>query len=231
MISDPHKEFKVKIDGLETRVFAYGDPKNPPIIFIHGYFRSFSTYIGDLPIRYLMKNYYVIAMDLPKFGWSKAFKGDNKEFIYQIQNQILKDKKVNLFGVSYGGLVALEYASKYPKKVNSLIIAGTPVFYGLFGILQIARVLPKYQGKKLTKEVFEEFKFLNPENLKNIDAPVFLFYSRRDLAANTFMGKRLHKMLPNSKLVITKGLSHRWLLHRIDKSGLLDEINLFLANS
>lgn len=231
MISDPRQEFKIKIENKETRVFGYGDPKNMPIIFIHGYFRSYSTYIGDLPVRYLMKNYYVLALDLPGFGWSKAFKGSGVEFISQVQKHVLKDRKAVLFGVSYGGLIALEYAYKYPNKVKSLIIAGTPVFYGPFRFLQIVRLLPKYQEKKITREVFEEFKFINAENLSKIKASTLLYYSKKDLAANIFMGKKLHSILPNSKLFVISGKSHRWLLDRVDKSGFLEEINSFLQES
>jgi len=230
MINDTKIEFKIKIEDKETRVFGYGDPKNTPIIFIHGFFRSYSTYIGDLPVRYLMKNHYVIALDLPGFGWSKAFKRSGVDFIAEVQKQVLKDRKTVLFGVSYGGLVALEYAYVNPNKVKSLIIAGTPVFYGLFRSLEIVRFLPKYQEKKITREVFEEFKFLNPQNLSKINIPTLLYYSKLDFAANIFMGKKLHSMLPDSKLLVIGRKSHRWLLDRVDKSGLLDEINSFLKN-
>lgn len=228
MISDPRKEFRIKIKGLETRVFAYGNPKNPPIMFIHGYFRSYSTYIGDLPIRYLKNKYYVIAFDLPGFGWSKAFKGHSMEFVSEIHKQILNSKITAIFGVSYGGLVALEYAYKYPDKVKSLIVAGTPVFYGPFKALKLVSVFPKYQGKKINNEVFKEFNFLNKNNLSKIKIPVLLYYSKLDFAANIFMGKKLQSMLPNSQLFMLRGKTHRWLLHRIDKSGLLEKIEQFL---
>ena len=34
--------------------------------------------------------------------------------------------KLNLCGLSLGGILALEYAKQYPEKVNSLIIIGVP---------------------------------------------------------------------------------------------------------
>lgn len=36
------------------------------------------------------------------------------------------DEELNLCGLSLGGILALDYAKKFPKKVNSLILIGTP---------------------------------------------------------------------------------------------------------
>ena len=34
--------------------------------------------------------------------------------------------KLNLCGLSLGGIIALEYAKRHPEKVNSLVLIGTP---------------------------------------------------------------------------------------------------------
>lgn len=229
MISDPHKVKYIKIDNRSIPVWIYGKSNNPPIIFIHGYYRGFSDYSGDLPPRYLMKNYCVICFDLPGFGKSKQIKIDSIDFISEIQKQILKNKKANMFGISYGGLLALKYTYKYPTKVNKVIIAGTPVFYGIFNLLKLSRFFPIYKNQKIDKEMFEEFTFLNKFNLTKIRNPILLYYNKSDFLANVLMGKKLNRMLLNSDLFITRGLNHSWLLHRIDKSGFLREINIFLS--
>jgi pimeloyl-ACP methyl ester carboxylesterase len=221
MIDERHKNEYINIDNIKIPIWTYGDNKNPPIIFIHGYLRGFSQYFGDLPIRYLKNNYYIIAFDLPGFGHSKKIDINKIKFIEKVQKEILSGRKVILFGVSYGGLLALKYAYLNPGNVKVLIIAGVPLFSGIFNIYKPLLYI------KYTK-LLKEFNFLNKSNLSHIKHPVLLYYNKRDYLANIFMGKKLKKMLPNSRLFIAGGLNHSWLLHRIDKSGVLSEIETFL---
>ena len=228
MISDPHKTKYIVIKGKKVPVWAYGKKSNPPILFIHGYFNSFSEYIGDLPPRYLMKNYYVIAFDLPGFGLSKNLNLSPIKFINQIQKIILNNEKTNLFGISYGGLIALKYASKNSSRVEKIIIAGTPVLSGIFSLFKFSYLLPKYKGKKIQKKIIKEFDFLNSDKLSEISNQVLLLYSYSDYISNPFMGYKLKRSLNNSSIYFTRHLNHNWLLHKIDKSGFLNQIENFL---
>lgn len=221
MISDPRKTIYIEICNRKVPVWLYGNPKNPPIFFIHGYLRGFSDYIGDLPIRHLIKDYYFIAFDLPGFGYSKDLNINTLNFLEIIQKNILKNRKINLFGVSYGGLIALKYYLKNKNNVNKIIIAGLPYFSGIFKIFNLYLVI-KY------KNLYEELKFLNKRNLMKINIPVLLYYNKADYIANIFMGRQINELLPNSTLLIYKNQNHKWLLHRIDKLGLATEIRKYL---
>ena len=62
-----------------------------------------------------------------------------------------QEEKVNLCGLSLGGILALDFAKKYPKKVNSIILIGTPC--------KIPKVLFKVQNlifKMMPKKTFEK---------------------------------------------------------------------------
>lgn len=48
------------------------------------------------------------------------------------------DDELNLCGLSLGGILALDYAKKFPDKVNSIILVGTPY--------KIPKILFKIQG-------------------------------------------------------------------------------------
>ena len=61
------------------------------------------------------------------------------------------DEKLNLCGLSLGGILALHYAKEFPDKVNSLILIGTPY--------KIPKFLFKVQGlifKIMPRSTFEK---------------------------------------------------------------------------
>lgn len=227
MLSDPHKKIEVSIEGKKIPVWTYGEKKNPPIVYVHGLHHPFSAYIGDLPMRH-MKNHYFICMDLPGEGKSKDLELDNLEFIKKVLDQTEPKRKVTLFGYSYGGLLSLMFAAKYPNLVKELVIAGTPTMNGWYKFYEITRFFPIFRGRKIPKKVFQEFKFLNKKDLAKIKIPVLLYYNKHDYIANVLMGRKLLKMLPNAKIFYSENLNHRYGLHRIDQTGFLKELENFI---
>lgn len=228
MISDVHETKYLNIDNATVPVWIYGDPKKPLIYFIHGYFRGFSDYIGDLPMRYLMKDYCVIAFDLPGFGQLKDFKKERVTFIAEVIEATSNGRRFVLFGTSYGALLSLKYFQKYPDRVKGIIIAGMPYLMGVRKIANFTRI-PVLNKLNLSK-VIKEFSFLNKENLSEIDIPVLLLYSSKDRQAGIKMGERLNKLMKKSEIVTSNKYNHSWLLHRIDESGFLGEIEKFIKS-
>lgn len=231
MKDDADKTIRVEIADVNVPVWQFGESKNPPILFIHGYPYGFSHFVGDLPTKYLRKDYCIYAFDLPGFGESAKLHITTEDFINQIIKKLGISRKFSLYGVSYGGLVALKYAYYNPDKVGGVIIGGTP-FYRLYTRL-LLRILgmPARFFKRNLGELSKNFMFLKTANLKNLNIPVLLLYSKKDTVGTVAAAKRLDKILPNSKLVITEGRTHGWLMHRIDESGFLDEINKFLTTA
>lgn len=71
-----------------------------------------------------------------------------REFCNYCNNQ---KEKLNLCGLSLGGMLALEYVKEYPEKVNSIILIGTPY--------EIPRTLFKLQNiifKFMPNKTFEK---------------------------------------------------------------------------
>lgn len=228
MISDPHQTKYLSIDNATVPIWIYGDEKKPLIYFIHGYFRGFSDYIGDLPMRYLMKNYAIMAFDLPGFGYLKEFEKDRVTFIAEVIENTSKGRRFVLLGTSYGALLSLKYADKYPDRVKGIIIAGMPYLTGVRKIANITR-LPIFNKLKIA-EIVKEFGFLSKENLSKIKFPILLLYSSKDRQASAKMGKKLNKLIPNSELFTISKYNHGWLMHRIDESGFLRKIEIFLKS-
>lgn len=228
MISDEHETKYFNINHASVPVWIYGDPKKPLIYFIHGYFRGFSDYIGDLPMRYLMKNYCVIAFDLPGFGYLKEFKKDRVTFIAEVIESTSNGRRFVLFGTSYGALLTLKYAYNYPDKVKGIVIAGMPYLYGFRKILNLSK-MPLVNRIKISN-IIKEFNFLNKNNLAHIKSPVLLLYSSRDRQASKKMGERINKLIPKSELFTINKNNHSWLLHRVDESGFLEVIERFIKS-
>ena len=111
-------------DGLKLRFFECG--KGEPLVLIHGLGESIEgwTYQYDE----FSKHFRVVALDLRGFGLSDLPETVSvADFARDVVNLMehLELEKANLLGLSMGGIVCMEFYSRYPEKVNSLILANT----------------------------------------------------------------------------------------------------------
>ncbi|TZF99471.1 alpha/beta hydrolase (plasmid) [Chryseobacterium panacisoli] len=108
---------------------AYGNPKNIPVIFIHGGPSGNATlFEGTTAQKLADKGFYVIVYDRRGEGRSKD---DNATMTFQESFEDLKDiytiyhiKKANILAHSFGGIIGTLFTSQFPEKVNSLTLAG-----------------------------------------------------------------------------------------------------------
>tara|TARA_R110002049_G_scaffold234578_6_gene407802 strand:- start:296 stop:1282 length:987 start_codon:yes stop_codon:yes gene_type:complete len=117
----------IKINGLNIFYREAGDVSKPTILLLHGYPTSshmFRNLITDLSVQY-----HVLAPDYPGFGRSEQ--PLIKDFDYTFDNMsnivdgFLKElnvKKYSIYLMDYGAPVGFRIASKYPERVESLII-------------------------------------------------------------------------------------------------------------
>ncbi|WP_116770072.1 alpha/beta fold hydrolase [Maribacter litoralis] len=117
----------VKVNGLNIFYREAGDTNKPTILLLHGYPTSshmFRNLITDLSVRY-----HVLAPDYPGFG--RSDQPLMKDFEYSFDNMAnivegflkkLKVKKYSIYLMDYGAPIGFRIASKYPKRVESLII-------------------------------------------------------------------------------------------------------------
>jgi len=96
------------------------------IVLIHG--SGLSNIVWSLTEQYLSnQNYNILSIDLPGHGNSE---GESLKSIEEISDWLekvfneLNILKITIIGHSQGCLEALEYYSKYPKRVKSLIFVG-----------------------------------------------------------------------------------------------------------
>ncbi|WP_312999928.1 alpha/beta hydrolase [Chryseobacterium gleum] len=108
---------------------AYGEHKNPPVIFIHGGPGGNATlFEGTTAQKLADKGFYVIVYDRRGEGRSKD---ENATMTFKESFEDLKGiystyniKKANIIAHSFGGIIGTLFTSQFPEKVKSLTLAG-----------------------------------------------------------------------------------------------------------
>jgi pimeloyl-ACP methyl ester carboxylesterase len=116
-------------DGFKINYAVYGKKENPAVFFVTGIGGNSAVWTDFIEL--FDKDYYVIANDFRGFGGSD--RPDKLEH-YQVEhfiedlNLIIDEegnKPVNLLGHCFGGTVVINYAKKYPEKINKLVLIET----------------------------------------------------------------------------------------------------------
>jgi non-heme chloroperoxidase len=174
--------------GITVEYAEQGDKEGTPVILLHGIcdsWRSFETVLPHLP-----KNIRAFALSQRGHGGSdKPMEGyDAKNFAEDISAFLTQQKldQAVIVGHSMGGVVAQEFASRYPHMVKALVILasdacsrnnkGMPEFYqeamNLKGNLD-REFMVEFQKACLKRSIDEKyFNTLVDENMK---VPVRVF--------------------------------------------------------
>lgn len=111
---------------------TFGNPKNIPVLFLHGGPGYNSASFEVSTAKKLSENdFYVIVYDRRGEGRSTDLNAKfNFQETFEDINLILKKynvKKINLIGHSFGGIIATIYTEKNPEKVNAIVLASAPI--------------------------------------------------------------------------------------------------------
>ena len=114
--------------GLDTNqnYYSFLDNKTIPLVFIHGV--GLNQQMWEPQVKSL-KEYSIITYDL--LGHGKTPYNKDEITLNDFSNQLslllefLKIDKINLVGFSLGSLIALDFASKFENKLNTLTVIGT----------------------------------------------------------------------------------------------------------
>lgn len=124
-------EHEVVLNGVRIwyRVAGKGRPGDPPLVFLHGgpgyNSHSFAALAGPR----LESSLRVIYYDQRGAGrserpWTGRYDLDTLVEDVETLRRALGARAIALLGHSFGGLLALEYAARYPDRVSRLVLAG-----------------------------------------------------------------------------------------------------------
>lgn len=117
----------VEVNGLDIFYREAGSKDKPTILLLHGYptsshmFRNLITRLSD--------DYHILAPDYPGYGRSEQplmsefdYTFDNMAIIVEGFLDTLKVEKFSIYLMDYGAPVGFRIASKYPNRIESLLI-------------------------------------------------------------------------------------------------------------
>jgi pimeloyl-ACP methyl ester carboxylesterase len=123
---DGLKHHKFDVCGGPMSVYEAGDPAKPSVVMLHGAMYDESRFIWDQMFPLLSNYYHVFVVDTPRHGKSRPWDGymDSSRLMEILEHTFtwLELKHFSIIGLSMGGGLAIEYASRKSKQITSLVL-------------------------------------------------------------------------------------------------------------
>lgn len=211
------KYLKLKDTDLYYEVYGEGEP----LVLLHGNSGSIKDFYQQIPV--LSKQYKLIAVDTRGQGKSKDI--SKKDFTYKVfaddvkaLADELKLDKINIVGWSDGGNTGLEFALKYPDRLNKLVTIGANAFPEGVDDKLIERFTNqmKQLNDMAPEEAFGERRLLkimltqpniSKNDLNKIKSPVLVIAGDRDVIKPDHT-EFLSKQIPNAEKKIYNDTTH-----------------------
>lgn len=230
-----------KINDVNINYVLYGNSEGKALVFLHGWGQNIEMMKGLA--NNFKKNYNILIVDLPGFGLSSepTYSWSVYDYADAINALVkhLKLKNVSLIGHSFGGKVALVYASKY--EVDKLIVLASPftknvqelslktktlkLMMKVPVLKQIGNVMKKYIGSTDYKNATDMMRnvLVNTVNtdvsldVKNINCPTLIIWGTNDTAVNISRAYELEKLIKDSAVIKFEGATHYAYLEHLDE--------------
>ncbi|MFR8145259.1 MAG: alpha/beta fold hydrolase [Clostridia bacterium] len=129
------------------------------------------------------------------------------------------EEKINLVGLSLGGILDIDYIEEFPEKVNSITLIGTPYEIPKI-IFTIQNIIYKFMPKRIfekigctKKDMLKLLKSMSklsiPDKAPNIKCDTLIICGEKEKDnINMKSAKQLNKVIQNSKFKIIKNAGH-----------------------
>lgn len=133
------------INGVRLSYRIAGQSRGTPVVFLHGGPGQGSNTFASYPGPYLERANRMIYLDQRGSGQSE--KHWRKEYSLELMvddieklRRLWNVKQIKIVGHSFGTVLALEYAAKYPQRVSHLVLSGAVVDVPAASNLHCARL-------------------------------------------------------------------------------------------
>lgn len=238
----------INIRNININYIQYGSGSD--IVLLHGWGQNIAMMkpIGDR----LQKNHRITILDFPGFGESEEPKTALTVYDYcEILEELLKKLKVKkpvIMGHSFGGRIAIIYASR--NEVEKVVLFGSPCIRKevkpslklrmlkslkkIPGINKLEGFAKNHMGSRDYKNASEVMKkiLVNVVNedlsecAKKINVPTLLIWGDRDTEAPVEDAKELEKIIPDAGLIVLPNSTHYAYLENLPQ--VINILNNFL---
>jgi pimeloyl-ACP methyl ester carboxylesterase len=221
------------VNGLRMYFEIHGTIAERPLVTIHGFLGLRNVFPS------LVRNRQLITMDLQGHGCTAdidrplSFE-QNAEDVVQLL-KYLQIEKADLFGESFGGIVAMLIAARHPGIVRRVAIYGTMLgnrseVSRPQSVAEFARLTPEHRSIQYQREsylrlapnpmqwpiLFEktarmamEWRGFPSETLKSIQAPVLIAAGDHDVLSPMLEHHlAMFRLIPNAQLAIIPDAGH-----------------------
>jgi len=236
--SQDYQEHTVDIDNLTVHYKIAG--KDPAILILHGWGSKSDRWMQVAELL-SQNNFSVVVPDLPGFGKSGApsFAWSTEDYCNFVEQFVQKLGLQNFFllGHSFGGGIAVVYASKFRTRVKKLVLFASAVFrrktarrtlfmiiasifkvfsfapfYGLFR-KAFYRFIVRKSDYPYTSGVMKEIykKVIGNDlssYLSSIQMPTFIIWGDRDDVIPPANAYLIQQKIKNSQIAIMPGGDH-----------------------
>ncbi len=239
---------RINIRNININYIQYGSGSD--VVLLHGWGQNIAMMkpIGDR----LQKNHRITILDFPGFGDSEEPKTALTVYDYcEILEELLKKLKVKkpvIMGHSFGGRIAIIYASR--NEVEKVVLFGSPCIRKevkpslklrmlkslkkIPGINKLEGFAKNHMGSRDYKNANEIMKkiLVNVVNedlsecAKKINAPTLLIWGDRDTEAPVEDAKELEKIIPDAGLIVLPNSTHYAYLENLPQ--VINILNNFL---
>lgn len=121
----PIRDIFVEANGLRHHVLARGTPGSPVVMMIHGLAGQAHTFDGIANL--LAAKYHVYALDVRGRGeseWGPPEQYGIDTYVADLEaiREALGLQRFSLVGTSMGGLITMQYAPKFPERVERAVL-------------------------------------------------------------------------------------------------------------
>ncbi|MCI9434320.1 MAG: alpha/beta hydrolase [Bacilli bacterium] len=241
---------KKKIKNIDINYVRYGNNQNKTIVLLHGWGQNIDMMrpIGDN----LQDAFDIVIIDLPGYGLS-----DEPDYVWTIYDYAdamaellnsLKIKNPIMIGHSFGGKIALTYASKYGAQ--KLVLFGSPYRPEIQKLSLKTKILKKIAKIKILSPLVEMAKkhigstdYKNAssmmrkilvetvnlditEDVKKIKCSTLLIWGEKDTAVPLERAYELEKLINDAGVVVYDECTHYAYLERLNQT--IHVLNSFL---
>lgn len=121
---------RVEVDalGIRTNCYVAGEAGKPPVILLHGMSTSADSFRELMHL--MAEDYYLIAPDIPGFGYSENTDPYTMEHLIEWLadlEEALELPQAHVVGHSFGGVLAMGKALSYPERIDRLVLVAPAV--------------------------------------------------------------------------------------------------------